>query len=192
MSDYLQTTELEAVNSMLGTIGESPISTLSISGSVLTEMAKSVLHEISREVQSKGWYFNSEGDYPITPDLSGEITLPLNTLSVDPTNEFPTDDLVQRGSRMYDKKNHTYSIGKTVKFDFIFFLPFTELPESLRRYITIRAARLFQDRTIGSQELRGFTKEDEYQAYADAELADSDAGDFNILSSPSSSMILER
>lgn len=192
MNDLTQTTELEAVNAMLGTIGESPISTLEISGSVFTEMAKSTLHEISREVQAKGWYFNSETDYPVTPDINGEIILPLNTLSVDPTAEYWSYDLVQRGTRMYDRGNHTYTINKTVKFNFIFFLAFEEMPENARRYVTIRAARLFQDRTIGSQEIHGFTKDDENAAYVSLEHANGDAADFNILSSPSSTNILER
>ena len=60
------TTKLEAVNTMLGVIGESPVNT--ISGSSLPAsvvVALNILDETNREVQSVGWDFNTEFDYPL-------------------------------------------------------------------------------------------------------------------------------
>jgi hypothetical protein len=53
-------TELEAVNVLLTTIGEAPVNTLT--GNQVTDVtvAKQVLLEISREIQSQGWHFNTE------------------------------------------------------------------------------------------------------------------------------------
>ena len=45
----------------------------------------------------------------------------------------------------------------------------------------IKAGRKFQGRTVGSNELAGFTQEDEKQAIIDAERIDSDTSDHNIL-----------
>ena len=59
MTIQTRTTELEAINTILSTIGESPLNTLSGSLPVDGTMAKNVLNEINREVQSMGWHFNT-------------------------------------------------------------------------------------------------------------------------------------
>ena len=62
-----QTTQLQAVNSMLSTIGEAPVNSLD-SGLVDAETAETVLNEVSRDVQSFGWNFNTEPDYVFNPN----------------------------------------------------------------------------------------------------------------------------
>ena len=59
MTVTTRTTELEAVNTILSTIGEAPLNTLTGSLPVDGTTAKNVLSEINREVQSAGWHFNS-------------------------------------------------------------------------------------------------------------------------------------
>jgi hypothetical protein len=54
------TTELEAVNTMLNTIGEAPVNTLVNMTSVDASSALSILNSVNREVQSQGWFFNTE------------------------------------------------------------------------------------------------------------------------------------
>lgn len=164
MAVLTATTELEAINTIIGTVGDSPLSTLEESTSVNAETAKSILHEVSREVQLAGWYFNAETEYPISPNINGEINVPVNVLSIDTSQIDASYDLVQRGQRMYDKKNHTYIINKTLKFDVIFFLAFTDLPEAARRYITVRAARVFADRQVNSEFIHQFSSNDENSA----------------------------
>ena len=110
MAVFLQaTTELEAVNSMLRTIGASPVSTLEDNGVVDAVMALQTLRDVSRDVQSQGLHFNTERNYPLAPSypLPGELTLPANCLRVDPIDTWT--DLVQRGLRLYDPIRHTYS-----------------------------------------------------------------------------------
>lgn len=51
------TTELEAVNALLGAVGETPVNTLEDLGFTDAAIALSVLRSKSRETQSKGWYF---------------------------------------------------------------------------------------------------------------------------------------
>lgn len=178
---YTATDELSAVNTMLSTIGESPISTLAVSGSVYAEIAKAVLHEANRKVQAKGWHFNSEPDFPITPTIDGDLVVPDNVLKIDTTSEYFDYDLVQRGLRMYNRKEHTYTFNETIKFDVVFFLPFTEIPEAARQYIMIKAARIFQDRTVGSDVLHAFSQGDEDEALVLLQDADGDSSDHNIL-----------
>ena len=172
-------TELEAVNVMLSVIGEAPVNTLSGAATVDVIQAKAILSQVSREVQSVGWHFNIEQDYPLVPDVNGEIILATNMARVD-ADQFPELDVVQRGLKLYNRSEHTFQFDKTVKAEIIFLFPFEELPQVARQFIVIRAARIFQDRMVGSDTLHGFTAVDEQKALADLKEAEGDTGDYTI------------
>lgn len=176
------TTELEAVNLMLDVIGESPISTLENSAVVDAVKAKAVLSEVSRAVQTKGWHFNTEKGFELVPTVfEKEIIVPANCLRIDTVYPDGGIDAVHRGTRLYDRRRHTYQFDKSVKADMVVNLQFEELPEAARRYIAIRAARVFQSRMVGSESLYQFTAEDERDARADLKKAEGITGDYNIL-----------
>lgn len=176
------TTELEAVNEMLGTIGESPVTTLLDSGVVDAAIALQILTSVSRQVQSKGWTFNTDIEYNLTPSLvNNNLVIPTNTLRVDTTAVDFNENLVQRGSRMYDPVNHTYEFTRDYKVNLVTMLDFSELPEPARYYIMVRAARIFQERTVGSATLTGFTEKDETWAKITLIDYDGDIADSNIL-----------
>ncbi len=177
------TSELEAINTILSVIGESPISSTSEISSVADAViAQSILSEVSRQVQTKGWHFNTDKEITLSPDtFSGEITVSTNCLRVDPAGDDRELDLVHRGTRLYDRTLHTYNIAKQVKVDMVVLLPFTELPQAARQYITVKAARVFQSRTVGSEALYQFTALDEKDAMIDLKKAEGITGDYNIL-----------
>jgi hypothetical protein len=172
-------TELEAVNVMLSVIGEAPVNTLEGAATVDVIQAKSILQQVSREVQSVGWHFNSEREYPLLPDVNGEIILASNMVFVDADTE-PNIDVAQRGNKLYDRKNHTFQFHKSIKAEVIYLLGFEELPQVARQFIVIRASRIFQDRMVGSDTLHGFTEEDEKKALADLKELEGDSGDYSI------------
>ncbi len=176
------TSKLEAVNTMIGVIGESPIN--SISGSSLpvsVVTALNVLDEVSREVQSEGWHYNTEHEYPLVRDTSNKFNLPSNTLKIDvPIDKYNDIDLVQRGSTLYDRKNHTDVFSEDLDVSITFELTFEELPQQFRNYITIRSARKFANRFLGSPEIESFTLRDEINAKATAIDSDSENADRNI------------
>lgn len=187
------TTELEAVNLMLSVIGESPLSSLNDSTVVDAVLARNILSEVSRAVQTKGWHFNIEKAFPLLPDAyTKEISVPTNCLRV--VTVYPTQDVeaVHRGQRLYDRANHTYQFAKTVKVDMAVALPFDELPETARHYIAIRAARVFQARSVGSDTLYAFSDKDEKDALVALKKAEGVTGKHNIFNGGSTSRILER
>lgn len=158
-------TELEAVNTMLRAIGESPVSTLSGDVGVDVVTARQTLTEIMKAVQTEGWIFNTEYDYPLNRDMSGQIIVPANALQVDIVkNRYSDIDPVMRGNKVYDRKNHTFTFTIDLKAKIIFGLSFTDMPESARHYVTYRAARKFQDNSLGSEELHKFNERDELMA----------------------------
>jgi len=193
MTTYAPTSELEAVNVMLSVIGEAPVSSLDISGFSDVAIAKSILEECSREVQSQQWSCNTEDEYELIPDNSGYINVPLNVLKLDinPDQAYKYQPVI-RGNKLYDKKNKTFLFTEPLKFDLVWYLPFTDLPESLRRYITIAAARKFQKRFYGSDTLDGFTEEDEFNARANALSSDEYEADYNMMAHYSVANILLR
>lgn len=176
------TTVLEAVNQIIATIGEPPVNSVEDNGVIDAVMALQALSAVNRAVQLKGWHWNTEENYPIAATYpEGELRLPKNTLKVDTTGADADLDLVQRGQRLYDRRNHTFLIGKSVKVEIVFLLPFEELPEAARTYITIKAARRFNEGQIGSELLSQFSLRDEQMALFALEDAEGETADHNIL-----------
>lgn len=175
------TTKLEAINELLESIGESPVNSESNTGLVEADLASARIDKTSRQVQKRGWHWNTLKDYVLDPDVSGYINLPASTVEVDTSGSSKHLDLVQRGTRLYDRDNNTFVINKSVKVDITLLLDFNDLPENARDYITMRAARKFQQRLFGSTELSEFDKDDEAQAWSDLLDAESDAADYNML-----------
>lgn len=156
-----KTTKLEAVNTILSVIGEAPINTLSPPGFPAASMALAVLEEVNRAVQTQGWNFNTETDVELTPDVNQEILLPDNILDID---SIEGRNLVERQNKLYDKDENTFLFDDPVKVEWKLLLDFEEIPEAARHYITIRAARVFQNRQVGSEVLNSFTEQDELKA----------------------------
>ncbi len=177
------TTELECINIMLAAIGEAPINTLTGTLPVDAVTAQKTLAEINKDVQNEGWSFNQEFNVKLTRDGSNQIALGTDVLKVD-ANVFdhPTIDVIQRGLKMYDRKNNTYVFDTDLTCNVTYFRNFDEIPESARRYINIRAARVFVDRLVGDDGLRTYTAQDEARARANLMENDMDNADHNVLS----------
>lgn len=171
------TTKLQAVNEVLAGIGDSPVSSLS-SGFVTASMAASKIDAISKELQERGWSFNTEEGMRLNPDFEGYIQLPDNVLRVDPTDV--RSSLVQRGLRLYDKVKHTFKFTQGVNVVMVVELPFEELPEAARAYIKFRAKRLFQNDLMGDPTLHQIQTPEEKDAWARLEQMESESADHNI------------
>ena len=188
-------TELEAVNTMLVTIGEQPVSSLdNLAGLQDASIAKQILSNISRAVQSKGWVFNLDLQVTYTPDANGEINLGANVLRIDTTTKVrsTTKDIVERGGKLYDREKNTSIFTDTVKVDRVIVLNFDDLPEVARRYIAIRSARVFHDRVVGSGELHDFFREDEQVAWQELLEYEGEVGDYTIFDDYDVYRIIER
>lgn len=187
-------TELEAVNLILSVIGEAPLSSLAeVSGSADAVLAYQVLNEVNRAVQSHGWHFNTEGNYKLTPEIStGEIILPGNCLRVDTMGIDAGLDVVQRGSSLYDKTNRTYRFSKAILTEMVLLLDYSELPQTARHYVAVRAARVFQNRAVGSETLFNFSARDEQDAKNDLKRTEGITGDYNFLTGSAVARVLDR
>jgi hypothetical protein len=177
------TSKLEAVNSMLGHIGESPVNSISDTNAlpISAATAISVLDEVSRSVQAEGWHFNTEIKVTLSPAGDGTITLSDDILEVDTIDT--SIDIAQRGLSLFDRSNNTSVFSKALEVNLTRLLDFTSLPEAARRYITLRASRVFQGRMVGSRELEALIARDEYNARADLMDAEGNNSDRTIFDS---------
>jgi hypothetical protein len=176
------TTELEAVNVMLSAIGEAPVSNLNDSALIDATLAQSLINETSVELQTRGLHCNTEINFPITPNVNNEIQLPIGCVKVDTTGVSKDIDATQRGNRLYDRGERSFtSFNKTVHVDMTLLLDFDELPQHVKRYITVKAARRFQARFMGSETLAAFTAEDEREALIEFERTEAINEDSNLL-----------
>tara|TARA_E500000318_G_C3530896_1_gene200466 strand:- start:177 stop:788 length:612 start_codon:yes stop_codon:yes gene_type:complete len=177
------TTELESINIMLAAIGESPINSLTGTLPVDARLAQSTLTEVNKEVQSEGWSFNTEIDVTQSRDpATKQIALSTDTLRIDPNiHQHPTIDAIQRGLKLYDRLNNKYEFTEDLICTVVYFRTFDEIPEPARRYITIKAARIFVDRLVSDDGLRTYTQQDEIRARAILMETDLANGDHNLL-----------
>lgn len=180
MTSTALTAELDAVNTMLTSVGEAPVSSLSLSGQYPLDQAKSILSEVSRAVQSSGWAFNTEEGFTATRDGSNQITLPASTISFVPEDSEDIDPVL-RGLRLYDRKAHSYTFTKDVTGTLISVLGWDELPQVARQYITIAAAKTMQGRTSVPDSTYRYTQEDLDRALVTLTLSESREDTRNML-----------
>ncbi len=177
------TTELEAINEMLRSIGESPVNSVENSGVVDAVTARQTLRSVSRRVQQKGWKWNTDEGEVLSPSIpDGFLYLPVNCLRVDTSGPSAGIDVVQRGNRLYDRMDRTYVFKDPVTVTMVVGLKWDELPEPARQYIFLAAARQFQENTVGSETLSTFNRRDEAMAWAALVEAEAENADYNILS----------
>jgi len=191
--------ELQAVNMMLTTIGEQPIANLNDKAGLQdASIAQDILHNTSRQVQSRGWIFNTDLQKVLSPDSTsasgGKIKIDSNVLRIDTTAKVRSNktDIVERAGFLYDREKNTNLFTDTVTVDYVTFLPFNSIPESARRYIAVKSARIFHDRVVGSGELHAFFQQDELQAWSDLLEYQSEIGDFNIFDDYDTFRVLDR
>ena len=176
------TTELESINIMLAAIGEAPVNSLTGTVPVDVRLAQSTLTETNKEVQSEGWSFNTEIDVTLVRDASKQVALSTDVLRIDPNIHQHTDiDAIQRGLKLYDRLNNKYEFEEDLICTVVYFRTFEEIPEPARRYITIKAARIFVDRLVSDDGLRTYTQQDETRARAILMETDLSNADHNIL-----------
>lgn len=174
------TTKLEAINTMLSCIGQSPLNTLEGTKSYFTIAAEKILDDETKRVQLIGWDFNSESNYQLNPDVNGNINIPSDILMVKFENYYGTQYVV-RANKLYDKLNHTYQISQSVKADVVFEFKFEELPEVAREYVKMSAAYKFAKRELGSNSVSVYTQEDLIEARVAMEQHELEVGDYTLI-----------
>lgn len=182
MSENLELlSELDAVNTILDAVGESPIVSLEDDGTFVdAELARRMLRAAMRRIQSNegnGWSFNTDIDVPLPPNVDGTVVLPANTL------HFLQADtnITRRGDLVYDRTLRSHIFTAAITATLVSLLQFEDCPEAIRTYATIEAALRFQAQYQGDQTLYKFSQQDWVMAKSNAENAEATETNANMV-----------
>ena len=160
-------TELSAVNSILGAIGQSPQTTLNFDNPEVS-LIFNLLRDANVDTQAEGWHFNTEYHVKFTPDANKKIAIGNDILSMDlhDNQARRTSNLVRRNGFLYDKQDHTDVFTADLDLDVVRLYNFEDLPIVFRRYITYRASRQAATQLVANPNLAKLITQQESLARA--------------------------
>nr|DAN67003.1 MAG TPA: tail tubular protein [Caudoviricetes sp.] len=179
---YLDTTNpdvLRAVNRIITSIGESPVTTLTdvahnTGESTDAYNALQLLDTYDKRIQSKGWTINTLENTELPPDIhTGEIR--LNTKSV---LLILTPYYTVKAGRLAKQGKTTFDTPQTLTL--IVRLPFDELPAPYQDLIIESATLDFQTSYFGLGELTQLTQAKIESAWMDCQQHDISTAGYNI------------
>ena len=160
-------TELSAVNSILGAIGQAPLTTLNFDNPEISFIFN-LLRDANVDTQAEGWHFNTEKHVTFARDANGKIAIGDDILSMDlhDNQARRTFDLVRRSGFLYDKIKHTDVFTQDLDLDIVRLYNFEDLPIVFRRYIIYRASRIAATQLVANAGLVKLLGIQEQQARA--------------------------
>lgn len=172
--------ELSAVNDILASIGEPPVSTLEGDANADAANARRILNKINRQIQSRGWTFNIEEGITLLPDVySNLIVYSDDYLSLMSTSGQSI--YVNRGGYVYDRTSQSDRFDSGITVNIIRLRDYDEMPECFRYWIVTKASRQFNNRFFGAPEVEGVLQEEEDEARRLCMEYEMDYGGYNML-----------
>lgn len=180
--------KLEAVNRSLQAIGESRVNSLQ-SGLPDAAEAEVVLDEVTNEVLQVGWFENIREEVRVVPDSqTGQILVPATWYHVETTSRsrdigkvITKVDINDGQRKLFEVDEQSFVFAQDVYIKVITALEFDDMTYPLRNYVSAKAARVFQERIMGSVSLDSFTARAESEAWAKLLDAEADIAENNAL-----------
>ena len=173
--------ELDAVNSVLANIGQSPVNSLT-ENSVDIGLAVRHLSNVSRELQMRGWSFNTDSEYVLSPNSDDKIAITDNILAVDLDNtDYPELDVVIRGSFLYNRYTRSYTFTGDIEADVTWLNAWDDLPPHAQNYIVVTAGIRLSDDTEAGPASHKFGQEDQLHAWNAFKSQEIDTNDANLV-----------
>ena len=187
-------TELSAVNTILGSIGQAPISTLDYDNPEIA-FIYNLLKESNQDVQNEGWHFNKENHIKQMVATDNKIIIDSSYIRIDNTDEWDrTRDFVRRKDsdgiwKMYDRVNHTFEYPDDDYFyvNKVRLLKFEDIPAPFQRYIVYKASGRAAVQLVSNQALQQMLGTYEGQARATCMEYECNQGDHNFMGWPDES-----
>jgi|TARA_R100001443_G_scaffold35242_1_gene49007 hypothetical protein len=179
-------TELSAVNSILGSIGQSPLTTLDKTNPEVGYVYN-IFREALIDVQNEGWVFNREENVTLTPEDSTKYILwPADALRIDITgnqNDRSTN-IVKRAGKLYDKVSKKFEFDQKIYVDIVRVYEFEDIPSVFQRYITYRASTRAATQLVSNPQLVQLLAQQEAIARAACMEYECNQGDHNFMGFP--------
>ena len=181
------TKELPAINQILSSCGQAPVTTLDTTNPDVA-IAYDTLLQVNREIQAEGWTFNREPHYEFIPDTNDEIAIPNNVLQLklSETGTNAQYDGIRRSGKLYDRLHHRYTWPdhSKVECDVIWEFDWVDIPEPVQNFIVARAASLTSQRIIGDPNQYQMLQEQEAFARSTALEYETSQGEYTIFGHP--------
>jgi len=146
-------------------------------------VANKIVTEVTLEVLNRGWWFNTNYYYELTPDVSNNIVIPTDVLRVDFGTTVDRGRYTVRGRMLYDLVNNTTTFTESVHANTILEIDYPDMPTTAYQYIGLRSARKFQQRVIGAGDLFDYTLTDENDALLAVQREHTQSQDTNLADS---------
>jgi len=162
--------ELKAVNGILASVGQAPVTTLDQTNPDVAICYQTLL-DVSRQVQAEGWTFNTEYNFPLNINTDDTVAIPNNTLQISLAQGYPAygdKDAVRRTidgvPYLYERVAHTYKwTGISVFVDIVSLIEWQDLPLPFQAYVTGRASTITSQRIISDPTLyQMLTQQEQY------------------------------
>jgi len=179
------TNKLGMVNQCLIGIGQRPLPSTTILEELALgtdgQVAKDIVSYTMKEVQTIGWYFNTDRDFKLTPDSSGFISVPPNLLRFDVGRTINRGKVILKGNKLYNRETQDYIFTEPVYGDAVWLVDYETLPITAYQYIALKASKAFQQRIIGSKELYAVEAQDEMDALVALQREQAQYEDYNMI-----------
>ncbi|MBN30335.1 MAG: hypothetical protein CMB34_06705 [Euryarchaeota archaeon] len=158
----MASTKLDLVNDVLERIGKLPVSNLATNTNSLAGLVERMIDASDRELQARGWHFNSKRNVQLTANSDGRIIIDTiegsrEIFQIDSDAEDAHIDVVRRDSILYNLNDNTDQIS-SIKVQYTFKVDLVTnsgsdpvVPESFRNWVVSKTARRFD---------RSYNKED--------------------------------
>jgi hypothetical protein len=176
-------TELDALNKVLGAVGQAPITTINLTNPDAA-IAWATLQDCNREVQAEGWNFNRQRQYPLIASGIGILAIPSEFLyvSLSDTAANRGIDVTVRQAKLYNLVDHTFTWtpNETYLLDIVEQLSFEDLPIPAREYIIARAAVQSSYKIVGDQALYQMLQQKEAFSRSSLMTYETEQGNYSI------------
>ena len=187
-------TELSAVNTILGSIGQAPISTLDYDNPEIA-FIYNLLKESNQDVQNEGWHFNRENHVKQMTGTDNKIVIDSSYIRIDNEDEWDkTRNFVRRKDsdglwKVYDKVDHTFEFPDDdyFYFNYVRLLNFEDIPAPFQRYIIYKASGRAAVQLVSNAQLLRMMQTFETQARGACMEYECNQGDHNYMGWPDES-----
>lgn len=171
-------TKLQAINIMLGYIGNASINNLQNSGR-LGEQALSILELNKTDILQNNWWFNSN-TVTLEKDVNNEIYIPNNVIDIIPTSDEST--FQQIGNKLFNLSNNSFEFDSNLEVNVIYDLDWDDIPFVMQNYITLGAVKDFFIQRFPKNQIPSHIVEKFYKAENDVERINFNNYSFNLRS----------
>ena len=188
-------TELSAVNAILGSIGQAPLSSLDYDNPEVA-FIYNILKESNQDIQNEGWTFNKEFHIKFSNKVGDKFHIDSDIIQIDNEDAWDrTRDFVRRKHstdgiwKLYDRVNHTFEYPDDDYFyvHVIRLLPFEDIPTPFQRYIIYKASGKAAIQLVANPQLQQMLSSFEMQARAACLEYECNQGDHNFMGWPDES-----